>query len=253
MEILEQLDEARAAINVLEHPFYRRWSAGELSARGARRLRRRVPPRGGGARGGLRAGGADAAPAGRATGLRAPRRGGGGARRAVGRASPRAARRAPAAGDGAARSRSRRRGRARRRGRPARTCSSTSPCCTCSRPASRRSRGRSSRASPRTTATAPKGPATEYFRVHELRDVEHARAAAELIERADRRGRGPARRRPSAWSPARAPRCAGNWRLLDGVEAPRPRLSGVALGQPREPARATGARRTARRRPRWRG
>jgi pyrroloquinoline-quinone synthase len=32
MEILASLDEARSAINVLEHPFYQRWSAGELSA-----------------------------------------------------------------------------------------------------------------------------------------------------------------------------------------------------------------------------
>ncbi len=31
MEILRRLDEARAAVNVLEHPFYERWSAGELS------------------------------------------------------------------------------------------------------------------------------------------------------------------------------------------------------------------------------
>ncbi|HXW58424.1 MAG TPA: iron-containing redox enzyme family protein [Solirubrobacteraceae bacterium] len=29
---LDNLDEIRAAIDVLEHPFYRRWSAGELSA-----------------------------------------------------------------------------------------------------------------------------------------------------------------------------------------------------------------------------
>jgi pyrroloquinoline-quinone synthase len=32
MDVLARLDEARAAINVLEHPFYQRWSAGELSA-----------------------------------------------------------------------------------------------------------------------------------------------------------------------------------------------------------------------------
>jgi pyrroloquinoline-quinone synthase len=33
MDVLKKLDEARAAVNVLEHPFYQRWSAGELSAR----------------------------------------------------------------------------------------------------------------------------------------------------------------------------------------------------------------------------
>jgi pyrroloquinoline-quinone synthase len=32
MDVLARLDEARGAINVLEHPFYERWSAGELSA-----------------------------------------------------------------------------------------------------------------------------------------------------------------------------------------------------------------------------
>jgi pyrroloquinoline-quinone synthase len=32
MDVLARLDEARSATNVLEHPFYQRWSAGELSA-----------------------------------------------------------------------------------------------------------------------------------------------------------------------------------------------------------------------------
>jgi pyrroloquinoline-quinone synthase len=32
MDVLSRLDETRTAINVLEHPFYQRWSAGELSA-----------------------------------------------------------------------------------------------------------------------------------------------------------------------------------------------------------------------------
>jgi pyrroloquinoline-quinone synthase len=32
MDVLARLDETRAAINVLEHPFYVRWSAGELSS-----------------------------------------------------------------------------------------------------------------------------------------------------------------------------------------------------------------------------
>jgi pyrroloquinoline-quinone synthase len=31
MDVLAKLDETRGAINVLEHPFYQRWSAGELS------------------------------------------------------------------------------------------------------------------------------------------------------------------------------------------------------------------------------
>jgi pyrroloquinoline-quinone synthase len=33
MDVLARLNEARSATNVLEHPFYERWSAGELSAR----------------------------------------------------------------------------------------------------------------------------------------------------------------------------------------------------------------------------
>jgi pyrroloquinoline-quinone synthase len=32
MDVLARLDQARRAVNVLEHPFYQRWSAGELSA-----------------------------------------------------------------------------------------------------------------------------------------------------------------------------------------------------------------------------
>ncbi len=32
MDVLERLDQARGAVNVLEHPFYVRWSTGELSA-----------------------------------------------------------------------------------------------------------------------------------------------------------------------------------------------------------------------------
>jgi pyrroloquinoline-quinone synthase len=32
MDVLDRLDEVRAEINVLEHPFYQRWSAGELGA-----------------------------------------------------------------------------------------------------------------------------------------------------------------------------------------------------------------------------
>jgi pyrroloquinoline-quinone synthase len=32
MDVLARLDQVRRAINVLEHPFYQRWSAGELSA-----------------------------------------------------------------------------------------------------------------------------------------------------------------------------------------------------------------------------
>ncbi|HXD54489.1 MAG TPA: iron-containing redox enzyme family protein [Solirubrobacteraceae bacterium] len=210
MDVLARLDAARAATDVLQHPFYRRWSAGELSreelALYAGQYRHAVVAL-------AEASDAAAAAAGEphAAGLarHAEEEHGHVAlwdafAAACGTAAPAA----PLAGTADC-------ARAWRGGGDLLERLAVLYAIEASQPAISETKLEGLRAH---YTEISEGPATEYFELHAVRDVEHAGAAAELISELMPSGEAGAEQADRMVAAAQAA-LRGNWSLLDSVQA----------------------------------